>query len=216
MAVVRRGDLGIGQLTKRRGLGPAAAAGPFSTNGRRFGVNRHRRLHHKTAGAGVGHAEPTQRRQRQRLYDVPLTARGVRRKRTDKPFNKKSGQRRRGERHVLLGETALSDRGRNPGREFGGKRPAKRNARRIEFGIDRLGDGGISQPTLAQRSHREGHDRSRERGQRTRRPVRGVAERANLAVGEFGQQRRNEVGLAGEVAIDRTRRDAGAAATAAI
>ena len=51
-----------------------------------------RRLHDKTAGAGVGDAERAQGHQRQRLHDLALAARGIRRQRTDQTLDQKAEQ----------------------------------------------------------------------------------------------------------------------------
>ena len=102
------------------------------------------------------------------------------------------------------------DRRGDARRKFGGQRFAKGEPRGIELGIDRLGHRRKGQPAVAQRPRGKCHDRGGQRRQRTGRDVGRAAQRGDFALGNFRKQRRDQIGLAGEIAIDRARRDAGA------
>ena len=95
-------------------------------------------------------------------------------------------------------------------RKFRGQRSAKRQPHRIDIGVHRFGDGRESEAAVAQRAGGKCHDRCGERRQRTRRDSGGSAQRADLAVGDFSEQCGDQIGLAGEIAIDGSGRDAGA------
>ena len=174
------------------------------------------RLHHETARPRIGNAERAQCDKRQRLHQHALAAGGVLRQRPDQGFDEKADQGRARQRRILLRQMPAGDRRGDARRKFGGQRLAKGQPHGIELGIDRLASRRKGQTPVAQRPRGKGHDRGRERRQRTGRDVGGAAQRRDFAVGDFRQQRRDQIGLAGEIAIDRSRRDAGACATAAI
>jgi hypothetical protein len=121
---------------------------------------RHRGLHHKPAGARVGDAERTQRRERERLHDVALAARRVRRQWADQPFDQEAGDAGGGDLGILLRQAAFGDRGRDPLGKFGRQRFAKFEPRRIKLGVDRAAnvmiaaerpDSGPGAPAAARR-----------------------------------------------------------------
>ena len=51
---------------------------------------------------------------------------------------------------ILLRQAALGDRGSDPAGKFSRKRFTKGKPRRVELGIDRLGDGREGKPAVAQ------------------------------------------------------------------
>src|SRR5580704_10386976 len=104
----------------------------------------------------------------------------------------------------------MRDGCRDEGSEFSRQRFTKRKPRRVELGLDRLGNRRIGEAAVAQRPRRECHDRRCERRQRTGRDIGGAAQRADFALRDFRKHRRDQIGLARKIAIDRAGGDAGA------
>ena len=114
------------------------------------------------------------------------------------------------QRRILLGQAAAGD-GRDdaPGK-LRRERFAQRKPRRVGFGFDRLGNRCEGEAAAAQRTRGEGHDRRSKRGKRAGRGVGGTAQRGDLTLGNFGKERRNQIAFRREVAIHRSRGNAGA------
>ena len=145
-----------------------------------------------------------------RLHELAFAPRRLRRERADQPLDEQADQGRRRQRGILFGQTAAGH-GRDdaPGK-LRRERFAQRRPRRVDFGFDRLGNRCEGEPAAAQRACGEGHDRRSKRRKRAGRGVAGTAQRGDLALGDFGKERRNQIGLRREVAIHRSRGNAGA------
>ena len=76
--------------------------------------------------------------------------------------------------------------------------------------VDRLREHGPGQTPVAQRPAAEGRDRGRQRRQRAWRRIGRPPHRLEFALRHAFDQRADQFDLAGEIAIERARRDAGA------
>ena len=188
----------------------ALSASSPGTVGLGRGVRLQRRLHHEPPRPRIGNAERAQCDKRQdctstRSRPAASCASGPIKASMRRPT--KASARKLG---ILLRQMPAGDGRGDARRKFGGQRLAKRQPHGIKLGIDRLGGCRKGQPPVAQRPHGKCHDRGGERRQRTRRDGGGAAQCCDFALGYFRQQRRDQIGLAGEIAIHRSRSDPGA------
>ena len=80
----------------------------------------------------------------------------------------------------------------------------------VDLGLDRLGEQREGKPPPREGVRREGGDRGRQCRERTGRRLCCLAEGGHLTLGERRHERRDELGLGREIAVDRAGGDTGA------
>src|SRR5581483_11477279 len=156
-------------------------------------LRRNRDLHDETARPRIGNTERTQREQRERWHDLPLTPGSIWCERTNEPFDDQAKQRRRRERGILLWQVPVGDRSRDQRGKFAGERAPKRQPCRFKLSVYRLGDHRASTTAMAQRPRRKRRDRRGNRGQRAGRCCSGAAQNGDLALRYLSNQCRNQI-----------------------
>ena len=210
----RQGLCGVepGNKRRNRGDGQIASTGRSKARAASASSTRlwQRRLHDETAGTGIDDAEPAQSKQCQRLHPRPRLRCVVRRrgrKRANQALDQRPDQRRGRERSVLLGETPARLGISDELVEFVDQRLPIRGARGVNLGLDRLGNQRERQPPAGEGARGERGDG---RGQRRKRPGRRLGR--TFQCGELPRRKSrhqcsDEIGLGGEIAIDRAGRD---------
>ena len=105
---------------------------------------------------------------------------------------------------------AGAHRGVDPGSNLAGDFAATGETRYRDIDIDRFGQNAPGELALRQHMHGNGGDGGGECRGRPRRGIRRAADRRQLVARHLGDQFGNQLGLGGEVAVDRAGRDIGA------
>src|SRR5262249_20527049 len=127
----------------------------------------------------------------------------------DEALDQRAEQRRRCQGGVLVGQAPGLERLANELFEFAGERLPIGGARGVDFGFDRFGQQREGEAAPLERARGEGGDRRRQRRQRPGRCLGGALERGHLARAKRRHERGDELGLGGEIAIDRAGGDTG-------